>query len=97
MICCTKQFQHLLFVVTVEDWVPEVGAEERYNRMKKAAKDGIIYLLHVMEDNKATLEACEKLIPELLAEGYTFVNLPDLFKLEGVDPKQPKAMWSFTK
>lgn len=81
----------------VEDWVPEVGADERYRRMKEAAKDGIIYLLHVMEGNKATLEACERLIPELNAEGYTFVNLPDLFKLEGVNPKQPKAMWSFTK
>ena len=44
-----------------------------------------------------TDEQVEEMLEELLAEGYTFVNLPDLFKLEGVNPKQPKAMWSFTK
>lgn len=81
----------------VEDWVPSVGAEERAKRMLEAAKDGTIFLLHVMEGNKATLDACEEVIPKLKEQGYTFVNLPDLFRLENVDPNVPNSMWSFLK
>lgn len=81
----------------VEDWVPEVTAEERAKRMLSGVKDGTIFLLHVMEGNKATLDACKIVIPELKKQGYTFVNLPDLFRLENVTPNVPNSLWSFLK
>lgn len=81
----------------VEDWVAEVTAEQRFERMMESVKDGTIFLLHVMEKNDATVQAVDRLIVELKKQGYTFVNLPDLFIKEGVDPKQPNAMWTFLK
>ncbi|MCQ2576114.1 MAG: polysaccharide deacetylase family protein [Treponema sp.] len=80
-----------------EDWVPEVSADERLNRLVKETKDGTIYLLHVMEGNKNTLEAVDRLVPMMKEQGYTFVNLPDLFRLEGVNPAVPNSLWSFLK
>ena len=79
------------------DWEPDKDADFRYNKMKELTENGTIYLLHVMEGNKATLEAVDRIVPELQAEGYEFVNLPTLFEKLGVNPKQPKVMWSVVK
>ena len=80
----------------VEDWVPTVGADERYKRMKEAAKDGILYLLHVMEGNTATLEAVDRIIPELKEQGYEFVTVPQMFSLKGISTEgHTGKMWSF--
>ncbi len=80
-----------------KDWEPEVPAEERLKLMIEGTKDGTIFLLHVSEGNRATLEAVKKFVPMMKEQGYTFVNLPDLFKLEGVNPDVPKSLWSFVK
>ena len=50
-----------------------------------------------MENNVNTLEAVDKIVPVLQEQGYTFVNLPDLFRLENVDPNVPNSLWSFLK
>lgn len=76
------------------DWEPDKDADYRYEHMKQAAQNGTIFLLHVMEGNKATLEACNRIIPELKEQGYEFVNLPDLFEKCGVDPHKDHALWS---
>lgn len=81
----------------VNDWDANYGADYRHDEMLKAAKDGIIYLLHVMEGNDATLEACERIIPELLEQGYEFVTVPEMFKRKGIDPNRPKFQWSFVE
>lgn len=81
----------------VEDWVPDVPASVRHDRMLSAAKDGLIYLLHVIDGNQPTLEAVEKIIPELKEQGYTFVNLPELFRIKGVNPDVPKKMWTLVE
>lgn len=76
-----------------EDWVPEVSAEERLKRMLDMAHDGVIYLLHDMEGNEASVEAVDKLIPLLKEKGFEFVTVPEIFEKCGVDPKTPKALW----
>jgi len=67
-----------------KDWEPEVSADERIKLMKEGTKDGVLYLLHVMEGNTNTLKALETFIPELLSQGYTFVTVPEMFKIKGI-------------
>ena len=76
------------------DWEPDKDADYRYNVMKQVTGNGVLYLLHVMEENKATLEAVDRIVPELKAQGYEFVNLPTLFEKCGVDPHKDHALWS---
>ena len=76
------------------DWEPDKDADYRYNVMKQNTDNGVLYLLHVMEGNKATQDAVDRLVPELKAQGYEFVNLPDLFEKCGVNPQKPHALWS---
>ena len=76
------------------DWDSDYDAEYRYNQMLKDARNGTIFLLHVMEKNTPTLQAVKRIIPELKNQGYTFVNLPDLFKNLGVNPDIPNSLWS---
>ncbi|MCR4954070.1 MAG: polysaccharide deacetylase family protein [Treponema sp.] len=79
------------------DWEPDFPAEERLKMMIEGTKDGTIFLLHVTEGNTATYEAVEKFIPMMKEQGYTFVNLPDLFKLENVNPNGKRECWTFLK
>ncbi|MCQ2589421.1 MAG: polysaccharide deacetylase family protein [Treponema sp.] len=76
------------------DWDPNFDADYRYNQMMKDAGNGTIFLLHVSEGNKATLDAVKRIIPVLKGQGYTFVNLPDLFKNCGVNQNIPNSLWS---
>ncbi|MBO4532547.1 MAG: polysaccharide deacetylase family protein [Treponema sp.] len=76
------------------DWEPDKDADYRYNVMKQVTQNGVLYLLHVSEGNKATLDAVERLIPELKEQGYEFVNLPQLFEKCGVNPQKDHALWS---
>ena len=76
------------------DWEPDKDADYRYDVMLKCADNGVLFLLHVMEENTATLEAVDRIIPVLKEQGYEFVNLPELFEKCGVDPKQDHALWT---
>lgn len=67
-----------------KDWEPDVSAEERIKMMEEGTKDGVLYLLHVMEGNINTLKALEYLIPKLRKEGYTFVTVPEMFRIKGI-------------
>lgn len=67
-----------------KDWEPDVSAEERIKMMEEGTKDGVLYLLHVMEGNINTLKALEYLIPKLKKEGYTFVTVPEMFRIKGI-------------
>lgn len=62
-----------------EDWVPEVTAEERAEKILASAKDGAIILVHDMENNENTIEALKVVIPKLISEGYEFVNVREIF------------------
>ncbi len=67
-----------------KDWELDVSAEERIKLMEEGTKDGVLYLLHVMEGNVNTLKALEYMIPKLLKEGYSFVTVPEMFKIKGL-------------
>lgn len=80
--------------VGVNDWDPNYDENYRYEQMIKSAQNGTIFLLHVLEGNKATLKAVERAIPVLKEQGFTFVNLPDLFEKCGVNPAIKNSLWS---
>lgn len=67
-----------------KDWEPDVSAEERIKLLEEGTKDGVLYLLHVMEGNINTLKTLEYLIPKLKKEGYTFVTVPEMFRIKGI-------------
>ena len=70
-----------------EDWLPEVRAQERVDRLLKVARPGFMILLHDMTDNIQTVEAIRMLIPELKRQGYEFVTIRDIFKESGIKPE----------
>ena len=69
-----------------EDWVPEVSARERAERVLAQAEDGQIVLLHDSLGNSNTVEALRTIIPELKKRGYEFVTVSRLFEDAGVTP-----------
>ena len=71
-----------------EDWLPEVSAVERVQRILAQAKPGFIILMHDMQGNVQTVEAIKTIIPELKKQGYEFVTIRDLFKKSGAAPKR---------
>jgi peptidoglycan/xylan/chitin deacetylase (PgdA/CDA1 family) len=75
--------------VGCDDWVPECTAQQRYDVMKAQAKDGVMFLLHDLVGNDNTVEALKMIIPELKAQGYTFVTATQLFEKKGIKP-EPK-------
>lgn len=79
-----------------EDWLEEVSAEERYNRIISQAADGLVILLHdgvtelpnETKGNDKTVEAVDMIIPELQRQGYKFVTVSELFEMKNVAPKR---------
>ena len=69
-----------------EDWVPEVSAQTRIERVLANAEDGQIVLLHDMEWNVNTVEALKTIVPELKKRGHRFVTCAQLFAEAGVTP-----------
>lgn len=72
--------------IGVEDWLPSVSAEERAERIMESAADGVIYLLHDILGNDATVQALDVVIPKLKEQGYQFVTVPELFKIKDITP-----------
>ncbi|MBQ1671212.1 MAG: hypothetical protein II070_05430, partial [Treponema sp.] len=56
--------------------------------------EGQIFLLHDMEGNAKTVQALKRIIPALLDRGFTFVTVPELFKVYGVNPRVRGKIWS---
>ena len=71
-----------------EDWVPDVSAQERTERVLANAEDGQIVLLHDMQWNVNTVEALKVIIPELKKRGFRFVTCAQLFEEKGVTPRR---------
>ena len=76
--------------IGVEDWVPSVSAEERAKRIMESATDGVIFLLHDILGNDATVQALDMVIPKLKEQGYQFVTVPELFKVKNITPMRNK-------
>ena len=71
----------------VNDYDNKVTADARYEGVMEAAADGAIILLHDMYGNDKTVEAVDRLIPDLLEQGYVFVTVSQLFDAKGIEPK----------
>ena len=76
--------------VGCEDWVPEVTAQQRIDRLLSTVKDGDLILLHDMPGNVNTVEALRTVIPAWKERGFEFVTCGELFDLKGVTPKPGK-------
>ena len=72
--------------VGCEDWVPEVTAQQRIERILSSVRDGDILLLHDMVGNVNTVEAIRTVIPALKERGFRFVTCGQLFQEAGVTP-----------
>lgn len=70
------------------DWEANVTADERYTKMLSSARDGLIFLLHDFEGNANTVEAVDRIIPQLKKQGYKFVTVRQLFKKKKVTPSK---------
>lgn len=70
----------------VDDYLETVSAQERYEGVMRQACDGAIILLHDMAGNEQTVSAVKRLVPALLAEGYTLVTVSELFRRSGAEP-----------
>ena len=67
-----------------QDWEGSVSAERRAQDVIANAADGQIVLLHDFEGNDNTVEALKTIIPELKAQGFKFVTVPELFEAKGI-------------
>lgn len=72
----------------IDDWVPEVNAEMREQRLMETVCPGYITLLHDFQDNYNTAEALRAVLPKLKEQGYSFVTIRDLFTKTGTEPQR---------
>lgn len=61
------------------DWEPKTDAAFRREEMLRTAEDGVLYLLHDMTGNEATVDALKVVIPTLLDRGYEFATTTEIF------------------
>ena len=71
----------IFWSVDPKDWSVK-DAAKIYDHIIKNVKDGDIVLMHDL--HSYTAEACEALIPALLAEGYQLVTVSELFACKGI-------------
>lgn len=74
--------------IGAEDWLDEVTAEMRAEKILAQVKNGSIILLHDMRGNSKTVAALDLIIPALLNDGYEFLTVSELFTAEGINPKR---------
>ena len=76
-----------------EDWLAEVDADTRFERIISTISSGSLLLLHDFEGNEATVECIDRLIPVLKDRGFELVTAPEIFKKLGVDPDVHGHQW----
>ena len=69
-----------------DDWNAKVDVDRRVAVVEKKAADGAIILMHDAEGNHRTVEAIDRIIPDLKAQGYKFVTVSELFEEKGITP-----------
>lgn len=66
------------------DWLSK-DAEKIYEQVVGKVKDGDIVLLHDLQD--ATAEAMQRVVPELVAQGFQLVTVEEMFRAKGIEPQ----------
>ncbi|MBQ8922786.1 MAG: polysaccharide deacetylase family protein [Oscillospiraceae bacterium] len=89
---------HMPFIAGfgAEDYNPAVSAKERVRRILSQVRDGAVILLHDAAGNTQTVDAVRELIPALLARGYRFVTVSELFAEKGITP-QTHIIYSYAE
>lgn len=79
----------LIFIAgdSSDDWMEQVSAQERANKVLTRGTDGSVILMHDFDNNFATVEALEIIIPELKKRGYEMVTVSELFDRKHVNVK----------
>lgn len=70
--------------LSCRDWRADMPVEDRVTMTVDRVEDGRILLFH--DTNERTVEAMKTIIPKLKSMGYTFVTIPELFRLSGQTP-----------
>ena len=78
----------ILWSVDPEDWSDHDAARIAAHIVDNA-QDGDVILLHDIYD--ASVDAALEAVDELMAKGYTFVTVEELFALRGVTPENGKV------
>lgn len=78
----------ILWSIDTRDWKTR-NAEKTISNVLENVQDGDIILMHDVYD--ATAEAVEELVPELIAQGYQLVTVPELALLKGTTLKKGKS------
>ena len=82
------------------DWDAKYGGDPttagRVKNVLDSVKDGTIILMHdVQPEPHPTPEALEQIIPKMIADGYKFVTVSELFKAKNVTPvAHDKKKWT---
>ncbi|MBQ7596408.1 MAG: polysaccharide deacetylase family protein [Clostridia bacterium] len=71
----------ILWNIDTRDWAHH-SSEKTIQIIKENISDGSIILMHDLE--KSTAESCEKLIPELVRQGYQLVTVSELLRINGI-------------
>jgi peptidoglycan/xylan/chitin deacetylase (PgdA/CDA1 family) len=71
-----------------EDWLEEVTAPMRTQRILSQVRDGAVILLHDASGNHMTVEALDDIIRIAKKQGYHFVTIDNLFKEKDVTPQR---------
>lgn len=79
---------HHTFIAGIgcDDWLPEVTANMRVDRVLENACDGQIVLLHDGDWNAPTPEVVSRVVPALIERGFELVTVSELFDRKGVKP-----------
>ena len=72
----------VLWSVDTRDW-ESLNADAVYNEVMKDVKDGAIILEH--ETHPTTIDAMERVVPELVRRGYKLVTVSELLRAAGKD------------
>lgn len=82
----------ILWSMDTLDWKKKDAKKVR-NYIKKYVEDGEIILVH--DIHKTTVDAMEKVIPELIKKGYQLVTVSELAKARGTTLKAGTKYFSF--
>ena len=70
----------ILWSIDTQDWLLQ-DADKVYDSVMSQATDGAIILMHDLHGT--TVDAMERAIPDLLAQGYQLVTVPELLLFNG--------------
>lgn len=88
--CANENMPLYYWSIDTQDWSSR-DAESVYKSVMDNVKDGDIILMH--EIYESTADAVEKMVPELIEQGYQLVTCHDLIELKGGSAPEPGTQY----